>query len=73
MVLGLPLSETHSNGGWWLYFDENNQVSFGMVIDLAYHNPYLSPFDELQRLKTHPLIRNILEGGKNAYLMAHEP
>ena len=35
-----------------------------MVIDLSYHNPYLSPFDELQRLKTHPLIRNILEGGK---------
>lgn len=61
---GWPLSETHSNGGWWLYFDENNQVSFGMVIDLAYHNPYLSPFDEMQRLKTHPLIRNILEGGK---------
>ena len=61
---GWPLSETHSNGGWWLYFDENNQVSFGMVIDLSYHNPYLSPFDELQRLKTHPLIRNILEGGK---------
>ena len=61
---GWPLNETHSNGGWWLYFDENNQVSFGMVIDLSYHNPYLSPFDELQRLKTHPLIRNILEGGK---------
>lgn len=61
---GWPLNETGSNGGWWLYFDENNQVSFGMVIDLAYHNPYLSPFDELQRLKTHPLIRNILEGGK---------
>ena len=61
---GWPLSETHSSGGWWLYFDENNQVSFGLVVDLAYHNPYLSPFDELQRLKTHPLIRNILEGGK---------
>lgn len=61
---GWPLSETGTNGGWWLYFDENNQVSFGLVIDLAYENPYLSPFDEMQRLKTHPLIRNILEGGK---------
>ena len=61
---GWPLTETGSSGGWWLYFDENNQVSFGLVIDLSYHNPYLSPFDEMQRLKTHPVIRNILEGGK---------
>lgn len=61
---GWPLSETGTGGGWWLYFDEANQVSFGMVIDLAYDNPYLSPFDELQRLKTHPLISNILTGGK---------
>ncbi len=61
---GWPLTDTGSTGGWWLYFDENNQVSFGMVIDLSYSNPYMSPFDELQRLKLHPLIRNILEGGK---------
>ena len=61
---GWPLSDTGSTGGWWLYFDENNQVSFGFVIDLSYSNPYMSPFDELQRLKLHPLIRNILEGGK---------
>lgn len=61
---GWPLTETGSTGGWFLYFDENNQVSYGMVIDLAYHNPYMSPFDEMQRLKTHPLIKNILEGGK---------
>lgn len=60
---GWPLSETGSSGGWWLYFAENNQVSFGLVIDLSYSNPYMSPFDELQRLKLHPLIRNILEGG----------
>ena len=46
-----------------MYHDENNQVSFGMVIDLSYHNPYMSPFDELQRLKTHPVIRDILQGG----------
>lgn len=62
--LGWPLTETHSTGGWWMYHDENNQVSFGIVIDLAYHNPYLSPFDELQRLKTHPVVRQYLEGGK---------
>ncbi len=61
---GWPLTDTGSSGGWWLYFDENNQVSFGMVIDLSYSNPYMSPFDEMQRLKLHPLIRNILEGGK---------
>lgn len=61
---GWPLTDTGSTGGWWLYFDEDNQVSFGMVIDLSYSNPYMSPFDEMQRLKLHPLIRNILEGGK---------
>ena len=61
---GWPLTDTGSSGGWWLYFDESNQVSFGMVIDLSYSNPYMSPFDEMQRLKLHPLIRNILEGGK---------
>ena len=61
---GWPLSDTGSTGGWWLYFDENNQVSFGLIVDLSYSNPYMSPFDELQRLKLHPLIRNILEGGK---------
>ncbi|WP_432480936.1 electron transfer flavoprotein-ubiquinone oxidoreductase [Moraxella sp. ZY200743] len=61
---GWPLSETGSTGGWFLYFAENNQVSFGLAIDLSYHNPHLSPFDELQRLKLHPVIRPILEGGK---------
>lgn len=61
---GWPLSDTGSSGGWWLYFDENNQVSFGVVIDLSYSNPYMSPFDEMQRLKLHPVIRNVLEGGK---------
>lgn len=61
---GWPLTDTGSSGGWFLYFAENNQVSFGLVIDLSYHNPYMSPFDELQRLKLHPVIREILEGGK---------
>lgn len=61
---GWPLSETGTTGGWFLYFAEDNQVSFGLVADLSYHNPYVSPFDELQRLKLHPVIRPILEGGK---------
>lgn len=61
---GYPLNDTGATGGWFLYFAENNQVSFGLIIDLAYENPYLSTFDELQRLKLHPLIRSILEGGK---------
>ncbi len=61
---GYPLSETGTGGGWFLYFGENNQVSFGLIADLSYSNPYVSPFDELQRLKLHPLIRPILEGGK---------
>ncbi len=61
---GWPLSETGATGGWWMYHDENNQVSFGLVTDLSYTNPYMSPFDETQRLKTHPVIRHYLEGGK---------
>lgn len=61
---GYPLNDTGASGGWWLYFAQDNQVSFGLVVDLSYSNPHLSPFDELQRLKLHPLIRPILEGGK---------
>ncbi|MFL1731412.1 electron transfer flavoprotein-ubiquinone oxidoreductase [Moraxella oculi] len=61
---GWPLSETGTTGGWFLYFAENHQVSFGLICDLSYKNPYFSPFDELQRLKLHPTIRTILEGGK---------
>lgn len=61
---GWPLSESHSAGGWWLYHHENNQVSVGLITDLAYHNPYVSPFDEMQRLKHHPVIKQYLEGGK---------
>lgn len=60
---GWPLSDTGATGGWFLYFAENNQVSFGLISDLSYTNPYFSPFDEMQRLKLHPLIRPILEGG----------
>lgn len=51
-------------GGSFLYHLENNQVAVGYVIALDYENPYLSPFDEFQRYKTHPFIRPHLEGGK---------
>jgi electron-transferring-flavoprotein dehydrogenase len=61
---GWPLSETGSAGGWWLYHAENNQVTLGMIVDLAYKNPFLSPFDEMQRWKHHPVIKQYLEGGK---------
>jgi len=60
---GWPL-DAQTYGGGFLYHQENNQVSVGLVVGLGYRNPYLSPFDEFQRLKTHPLYRQFLEGGK---------
>ncbi|NNM51342.1 MAG: electron transfer flavoprotein-ubiquinone oxidoreductase [Pseudomonadales bacterium] len=61
---GWPLSSSGSSGGFFLYHAENHQVAMGLIIDLSYHNPYLSPFDEMQRWKQHPAIRKHLEGGK---------
>lgn len=60
---GWPL-DTKTYGGSFLYHMENNQVMVGYVIGLAYENPYLSPYEEFQRYKTHPEIRSFLEGGK---------
>ena len=60
---GWPLAND-TYGGSFLYHLENNQVAVGFVIGLGYSNPYLSPFDEFQRYKTHPSIRSFLEGGK---------
>ncbi len=59
---GWPLGETV--GGGFIYHQENNQVAIGFVVALDYENPYLSPFDEMQRYKNHPAIRPILEGGR---------
>jgi electron-transferring-flavoprotein dehydrogenase len=59
---GWPLKETA--GGGFIYHQENNQVAIGFVVALDYKNPYLSPFDEMQRFKTHPAIRPLLEGGR---------
>ena len=49
--------------GSYLYHLENNQVSLGLIVDLSYSNPHISPFDEFQRFKHHPLIADVLEGG----------
>jgi len=51
-------------GGSFLYHLDNNQVAVGFVVGLGYQNPYLSPFEEFQRYKTHPVIRPFFEGGK---------
>jgi electron-transferring-flavoprotein dehydrogenase len=60
---GWPL-ESDTYGGSFLYHLDNNQVMVGFVVGLGYSNPYLSPFEEFQRYKTHPSIRAFLEGGK---------
>ena len=59
---GWPLGDAW--GGGFLYHQENNQVALGFVVALDYSNPYLSPFEEFQRWKTHPAIRAEIEGGK---------
>jgi len=60
---GWPL-EKDTTGGGYLYHAENNQVFVGLIVDLNYSNPHLSPFDEFQRYKHHPKISQYLEGGK---------
>jgi electron-transferring-flavoprotein dehydrogenase len=60
---GWPLDHD-TYGGSFLYHLENNQVAVGYVVGLAYENPYLSPYEEFQRYKTHPEIRKFFEGGK---------
>ena len=60
---GWPLG-AGSSGGSFLYHYDDNLVSVGFVVHLNYSNPTLSPFDELQRYKTHPMIRGVFEGGK---------
>ncbi|HSH47574.1 MAG TPA: electron transfer flavoprotein-ubiquinone oxidoreductase, partial [Halomonas sp.] len=60
---GWPLDK-HTPGGWFLYHGENSQVMVGLIVDLSYQNPWLSPFDEFQRMKHHPVLAKHLEGGK---------
>ncbi|WP_422459169.1 MULTISPECIES: electron transfer flavoprotein-ubiquinone oxidoreductase [unclassified Endozoicomonas] len=61
---GWPLAESGSTGGGFLYHLENNQVVLGLITDLSYSNPHLSPFEEFQRFKKSPVIKQYLEGGK---------
>jgi electron-transferring-flavoprotein dehydrogenase len=61
---GWPLNESDSSGGGFLYHLANNQVAVGLITDLSYSNPYVSPFDEFQRYKHHPVISQYLEGGE---------
>jgi electron-transferring-flavoprotein dehydrogenase len=61
---GWPLSEGGASGGSFLYHAADGQVALGLIVDLNYANPHLSPFEEFQRFKQHPEIRGVLEGGK---------
>lgn len=60
--LGWPLAESNSSGGAFMYHAENNEVYLGLITDLNYANPHVSPFEEFQRWKTHPETRKYLEG-----------
>lgn len=62
-TIGWPM-DTQTYGGSWMYHMADNLVSIGFVTGLDYKNPYLSPFEEMQRFKTHPAIRVFLQGGK---------
>nr|WP_218172745.1 electron transfer flavoprotein-ubiquinone oxidoreductase [Pseudomonas sp. B6002] len=60
----LDIMSAENTGGSFLYHLENNQVVVGLIVDLSYSNTFLSPFDEFQRLKHHPVLAQYLEGGK---------
>ncbi|CRM25805.1 MULTISPECIES: electron transfer flavoprotein-ubiquinone oxidoreductase [Pseudomonas] len=60
----LDIMGNENTGGSFLYHLENNQVVVGLIVDLSYSNTFLSPFDEFQRLKHHPVLAQYLEGGK---------
>jgi electron-transferring-flavoprotein dehydrogenase len=62
-TIGWPLDQK-TYGGSWLYHFGRNLVSVGFVVGLDYSNPYLSPFEEMQRYKTHPAIRPLFEDGR---------
>ncbi|MED5550015.1 MAG: NAD(P)/FAD-dependent oxidoreductase, partial [Pseudomonadota bacterium] len=62
-TMGWPLDNS-TGGGSFMYHYGDNLVSIGFVVHLNYKNPWISPFEEFQRLKTHPAIRDVLEGGE---------
>jgi electron-transferring-flavoprotein dehydrogenase len=59
---GWPLGDAW--GGGFIYHQENNQVALGFIVSLDYSNPYISPFEEMQRWKSHPAVRSEIEGGR---------
>ena len=61
---GWPLQESGSMGGGFLYHLDNHQVAVGLITDLGYSNPHVSPFEEFQRFKQNPVIKQHLQGGK---------
>ncbi|MDP0587758.1 MAG: electron transfer flavoprotein-ubiquinone oxidoreductase [Candidatus Endonucleobacter bathymodioli] len=61
--LSWPMADKGSTGGGFLYHLENNQVATGLITDLSYSNPHLNPFEEFQRYKQNPVIKQYLEGG----------
>jgi electron-transferring-flavoprotein dehydrogenase len=61
---GWPLDESKSQGGGFLYHLEDNQVAVGLITNLSYTNPHVSPYDEFQRYKHHPEIKQYLQGGE---------
>lgn len=62
-TLGWPL-DNNTGGGGFIYHQAENQVAVGFVVHLNYENPHLSPFEEFQRFKTHPYIKELLHGGE---------
>ena len=62
-TIGWPM-DASTYGGSWLYHLEGNLVSVGFVVGLNYQNPHLSPFEEMQRFKTHPAVRETFAGGR---------
>ncbi len=62
-TIGWPMA-SQTFGGSFVYHFHENQILIGFVVGLDYQNPYLSPFEEFQRFKTHPSIRSLLEGGR---------
>ena len=61
--MGYPLSKDTYGGGWMYHYGEN-LVSLGLVVGLDYRNPWLSPYGEFNKMKHHPLYKNVIEGGK---------
>ena len=63
-TMGWPLSESGAGGGSFIYHLDNNQVYVGFVVHLGYKNPHVFPYMEFQRFKHHPIVADLLEGGK---------